>query len=170
LAFDAMPKAGLPGYMTPGDRTATVLTDYAKPGPDPIETPTLPELLCAVRRRCEGLEAIDLAKFFREQGGRPCEGSRSTIGTIDTQRFCSVLVSTLPRMHWSNEVMEMLQATYGTGSAIATPSGGSRPSHMAWSDFLDDVRRADDRDRSFMQAFRPTARRPLSPQRAAISR
>ena len=161
-----MPKAGLPGYLPAGDRIATVLADYRKPLADPIESPTLPELLCAVRRRCDGLEAIDLEKFFREQGGRPCEGSRSTIGTIDTQKFCSVLVSTLPRMHWSAESMEMLQATYGTGHAIVTPSGGTRPSHVSWSDFLDDVRRADDGNPSFMQDFQPTARRPLSPQRA----
>lgn len=165
-----MPKGGLPGYMPVGDKIATVLADYRKPLADPIETPALPQLLCAVRRRCEGLEAIDLEKFFREQGGRPCEGSRSTIGTIDTQKFCSVLVSTLPRLHWSTETMEMLQATYGTGHAIATPSGGTRPSHMSWSDFLDDVRRADDSDPSFMQAFRPTARRPLSPERAGAGR
>ena len=119
--------------MTPGERTATVLLDYDRPMPEPIITPSLPELLCNVRRRCEGIEAIDLERFFREYGGRPTEGSRSTIGTIDAQKFCTVLTMNLPRMRWTEDIMQMLQSAYGTGHAIATPSGRTRPSHVSWA-------------------------------------
>lgn len=90
--------------------------------------------------------------------------------TFQTQKFCTVLVMNLARIHWTDEIMESLQRVYGTGHSIATPSGGQRPSHMAWSDFLADVKRANDGDGSFMQGFRPTVSRPLSPERARASR
>ena len=86
-----MPKGGLPGYTTPGDVISTVLADYQPPRPTPPGSlgqlggvESLPELLCTIRRRCEGVEGIDLEKGFREAGGRPGE-TKSTHGTIDVR-------------------------------------------------------------------------------------
>ena len=84
-----MPKGGLPGFLPVGDKISTVLHDYDRPAFAQLGSlgqldgcDSLPELLCQIRRRCEGVEAIDLEKFFRELGGRPGD-TRSTNGTIE---------------------------------------------------------------------------------------
>lgn len=62
----------------------------------------------------------------------------------------------------------MLVDAYGTGESLLTPSGGTRPSHVAWMDFASDVMRADEDDVAFMKSFQPTATRPLSKDRAGF--
>ena len=85
-----MPKAGLPGTMAPGDRIATVYTGLPGLGAHIRDamppTPSLPELLCEIKKRCGAPENIDLDLLFREAGGGP-SASRGTYGT-STRGLC----------------------------------------------------------------------------------